>query len=599
MKVLLSALRPLADDEMYRHSVLPLLHELEHQVVATEIVAGRYEVERGNWRECVAASGFEVVSHEEAVSKDRISSGSRVYSNVQTTGPYRTMQALKNVVKGEWDRDEDDKRRGLEVSHMAQLMKAPYGCGVCTDHDFPEEAIKPRHFFGTTLCPVGDRNGRGVDLGLSDPSRKCINMERGKYGINVGVVQIPPPVNGKINFGQDVGINMSLIKGILRSGGTIIFEVNEALPYLPGREMELSELHADDVNVCFVEGAGHLDMMPDSSTAIREGVVPSAPSEADLVDYGDKRRRKASAEVQIAINIANMLQDGDVIQMGIGAVPTWVMLYLREQEADVDVWSEVIDDGVAAYFDDRTEQGRANIERFIREGRKITAGFVIGKDMLFDLMKKYPQLFYIPPTIEVNDPKIIGLNEHFHAINAATKISMAGQIAAFTIDGKMRSGIGGNHDMAEGTGESWLQHSEDSEEESRAASVIGTLSVRVVYMDSSAFTDIDDAYEVPEDGSSDNLYWRDLSAWSDTVATDGKVPVLVSKILPGLGKDAAAQRMFDCAMIVTEWGDTGDLSSMSVGERITAISGVAHPVFREKLREIARADGWEVNGDAS
>ncbi len=70
------------------------------------------------------------------------------------------------------------------------------------------------------------------------------------------------------------------------------------------------------------------------------------------------------------------------------------------------------------------------------------------------------------------------------------------------------------------------------------------------------------------------------------------VRVWVSKITTGLKEEAALQRIGDVTRVATEQGITENLRPFSINQRIRAIIGVAHPVFRAKLTEAAKKQGW-------
>ncbi|MFA6435799.1 MAG: acetyl-CoA hydrolase/transferase C-terminal domain-containing protein, partial [Candidatus Gracilibacteria bacterium] len=372
---------------------------------------------------------------------------------------------------------------------------------------------------------------------------------------------------------------------ILKTGGRIIFEVNEALPYAAGEELDLKKLQGKKeslsaVHVSFVIGVNNLDMM--------------IPGEKTLTKNG-KKSSKAQMQEAIARHVANLIQDGDTVQCGIGEIPAEVLKHLRDAHTNVDIYTEVIADGIIDYFDPETEGGRMNMERFIREGRKVVLGFAVGSRRLIEFVGRYPQLFEFRRSLHVNAPANVAAIPNFKAVNGATEVTMGGQVMAFTVNGSALSGIGGQGDMATGALGGHTRRPNDT-----SASIIVLPSMRQeTFVYDSAEVIPEDRYVVPPGESDLRLYYRPQKNNNPVAIPDGKVKVKVwvSKVVLGPGLDATTQRMGQLAHLVTENGVTPRLHHLSVGHRICEIIKLAHPAFKKGLVEGAQAQGWLSNID--
>ena len=100
--------------------------------------------------------------------------------------------------------------------------------------------------------------------------------------------------------------------------------------------------------------------------------------------------------VAIAKNVAGLIEDGAVIQTGIGGLPDAVLPLLMDRK-DLGVHSELVSDSVIPLVDRGDQRGRKNFKP-----RKIILGFVLGTKKLFDFVDNNPIFEFHPnvtPTI--------------------------------------------------------------------------------------------------------------------------------------------------------------------------------------------------------
>jgi acyl-CoA hydrolase len=81
-------------------------------------------------------------------------------------------------------------------------------------------------------------------------------------------------------------------------------------------------------------------------------------------------------------------------------------------------------------------------------------------------------------------------------------------------------------------------------------------------------------------------YWRTFIRAGLHTSTDERKSRLVSRIVPRLDGPVTTPRI-DTHYIVTEFG-VANLKGLSSTERAHALIGLAHPEFRDELREAAR-----------
>jgi 4-hydroxybutyrate CoA-transferase len=151
----------------------------------------------------------------------------------------------------------------------------------------------------------------------------------------------------------------------------------------------------------------------------REGPgLPSVESSRPLCEM--KRPEVTELHVAIARNVASLIEDGSVLQTGIGGIPDAVLPFLSDRR-DLGVHSELVSDGVIPLI----ETGVITGARKNFKPRKIIAGFVLGSKEMFDFVDNNP-IFEFHPTSYTNDPALISRNDKMVAINSALQLDLTG-----------------------------------------------------------------------------------------------------------------------------------------------------------------------------
>jgi acyl-CoA hydrolase len=156
--------------------------------------------------------------------------------------------------------------------------------------------------------------------------------------------------------------------------------------------------------------------------------------------------RSEPDEVQRAIgrHVAELIEDGATLQLGIGAIPDAVLQQLTDRR-DLGVHTEMFSDGVM----DLAERGVITGVHKVRDRGKIVSAFVIGSRRLMDFIDDNPRVEL--RTIDyTNDPQNVRQFDHFVAVNSALQVDLTGQVCAESLGTHQYSGVGGQMDFMQG-----------------------------------------------------------------------------------------------------------------------------------------------------
>jgi acyl-CoA hydrolase len=232
--------------------------------------------------------------------------------------------------------------------------------------------------------------------------------------------------------------------------------------------------------------------------------------------------------------IADLIEDGSTIQLGIGGIPNAVAAELFGKN-DLGIHTEMFTDGMVDLFEAGVITGRKKT----LVPNKMVATFALGTKKLYDFIDDNPGVQILNGNW-VNDPYVIGQNHMMVSINTTLEIDLTGQCSSESIGHRQFSGTGGQADTAIG-----------------AQISPGGKAFIALY----STTDI----KVPG---------------SDERKT-------ISKIVPSLAKGAAVSlSRNDVDYVVTEFG-VAALRGASLRERVKRLIAIAHPDFREGLRKEA------------
>ncbi len=239
----------------------------------------------------------------------------------------------------------------------------------------------------------------------------------------------------------------------------------------------------------------------------------------------------APTEVERAIaeNVEAFIPDGATLQTGIGAVPSMVATLLAEGGGSgYGVHSEMFTTGLMRLH----QAGKVANRKGSFDGVSVCT-FAAGTRELYDWLHECREVAFLPVDV-VNSPEAIGRNPAMVTINAAMAVDIHGQVIADTIGGVQYSGIGGHEDFVSGPA-----------------------------------LDEDD---------------RSVLCLPSTITVGDQMR---SRIVPWFEAGAVITTpRHQVDVIVTEHG-AAELQGKTVHQRGLALAAIAHPAFREGLREAA------------
>lgn len=163
--------------------------------------------------------------------------------------------------------------------------------------------------------------------------------------------------------------------------------------------------------------------------------------ELPQVDYGAKMGKE---EITIGKYIAELIDDGSTLQMGIGTIPDAVFRSLHNHK-HLGVHTEMCSDGIVELFEkDIIDNTKKRIHPY-----KAVTGFAVGTNKLYNYVNNNPSFAFLDIDY-VNDPHVIRRNPKVVAINSAIEVDVTGQVCADSIGTYQFSGIGGQMDFMRG-----------------------------------------------------------------------------------------------------------------------------------------------------
>jgi len=257
-------------------------------------------------------------------------------------------------------------------------------------------------------------------------------------------------------------------------------------------------------------------------------IVGWCESDYPLLDFAPAPA--GDLDQRIAALVAERIPDGATIQVGIGAVPN-ALMKLLEDHRHLGIHTELLTDGLV----DLIESGAATGLNKVSRPGKIVTTFALGTSRTYDYIADNPMVEMLPVDW-VNDPRIIGREQHFASINATVEVDFLGQCNSEVINGRYWSGSGGQADFARG------------------------------------------AMHSPEGQGFVVLH---------STAHDGEVSRIVPRLSPGA---AVTTDKNTVDKVVTEFG-VAELRGKTIGERTRALIAIAHPDHRDELARAAHEMG--------
>ncbi len=415
------------------------------------------------------------LSAEEAISQ--IKSGDRIWCHSMAATPYKMLEALAEYAKQ------------LENVELLQLH-LEHAEAVC--HPDLEGHLRNRCYFvsHSTRKLVNEGKADYVPIFLSEIPKL---FRSGRQPIDVALIQVSPPdQHGNCSLGVSVEATLAACNAAKR----IIAQINPNMPRTHG-----------DATISLKS----IDYAVEINSEI-PSVEPKVPSDV----FG-----------QIGRNVAELIRDGDCLQMGIGAIPDAVLMNLTGHQ-HLGIHTEMFSSGVVPL----AEAGVIDNSRKVIHQGKIVTGFVMGSNELYRFVDDNTEVAFLD--IEyVNNPAVIRKNPQTVSINSAIQIDLTGQVCADSIGHKVYSGFGGQVDFVTGS-------------------------------------------QLSDGG-------RSIIALPST-AMSGKFSRIVPYLSEGAGVVTSRAQV---DYVVTEYG-VAFLHGLSLCERRERLIAISHPDFREKLSNVGK-----------
>ena len=388
--------------------------------------------------------------------------------------------------------------RNVEIVHMVAMGKGEY----CK----PEYADNFRHnaFFvgGSTRDAIAEGRGDFTPSFFFEIPRQFSTT----MPVDVAMVMVTPPdENGMCSLGVSVDYTLEAVKQAKEAASA----ANESDPQYDANGNEIDQ----QVNPQMPWTGPHSLVSVDELDCIVE-------YEAPLIELAPPKI--GEVEKAIGEHCASLVPDGATLQLGIGAIPDAVLLFLKGKK-DLGIHSEMFSDGVV----ELAEAGViTNAQKTLNPGKFVVA-FLMGTRRLYDFVDHNPDV-ELRPVDYVNNPFIIAQNDNLISINSCVQVDLMGQVASETIGPRQISGVGGQVDFVRG-----------------ASASKGGVSI---------------------------------------MAMPSTVKGKVSKIVPLLDEGAAVTTSRnDIDYVVTEYG-VAALKGRTLRQRARALIEIAHPDFRDGLK---------------
>lgn len=231
-------------------------------------------------------------------------------------------------------------------------------------------------------------------------------IEAGVLGCDVAFVQVSPAdANGDHSF----GLVSDYVQAAVARARVVVAEVNDQVPFTPGELLPASKI--------------------DYAVQVSRPPVQVSPGPIGETDEA------------IARHAAVYIEDGSVIQMGVGAVPDAILRLLFDRK-DLGVHSGMLGDGLV----DLVDAGAVtNARKRIDRGVSIT-GALIGTKRLYDFAHRNREI-RMCTTAYTHDAGVLAQLENLVTINSAMEVDLTGQVNAEQSGSAYLGGTGGQVDF--------------------------------------------------------------------------------------------------------------------------------------------------------
>ena len=225
---------------------------------------------------------------------------------------------------------------------------------------------------------------------------------------------------------------------------------------------------------------------------------------AALLSFGEQGM--SAEDETIAGYIAELVDDGACLQMGIGNLPAAVCRLIGNR-AELGIHTELLTPSLAGLVHSGAVTNR---RKATHPGRSVFT-FAMGDEPFYRWMDGNAQLYSLPVDI-VNDPAEIGRNDHVVSVNATIQVDLQGACNSEFMAGRQHSAAGGQLDFVRGANAS--RHGV-SVIACRSTARGGTVSRIVPRLDGPVTTPRNDVHWVVTEHGAANLRGKSLRERAD------------------------------------------------------------------------------------
>lgn len=369
------------------------------------------------------------------------------------------------------------------------------------DKEYEEKMNNHSWFFSPPTRKARKNGLKTVDyipnnLHMAGTDKLVAEKKEGRTLVFWGAVAPMLEENGFFNLGLSNVYEME----VMEQADRVVFEVNDQMPFIHGE----TGVHINQADT-IVESSWEVPPLP---------IVE--PTET---------------EVTIAQHIADLVEDGSTIQIGIGGIPNAVAKLL-DNKKDLGVHTEMFTESMIDLF----ESGAiTNSKKTLWKGKSVCT-FALGSKRMYKWLNDNPGVWVMKGNY-VNDPYVIAQNDNMVSINTAISVDLQGQVVSEAIGTRQFSGTGGQLDTHRGA--------------IKSKNGKGIIALR-------------------------------------STAKDGKISTIT--VAHPRGATISVPR-HDIDYVVTEFG-VAHLRGKSLAERVELLINIAHPDFREQLKQEAKEIGY-------
>lgn len=335
---------------------------------------------------------YKVVSPEEVLSK--IEPGMAIFLGTGMAEP-RTL--VKHLMAS-----EEPNLQDLEFIQLVSI-----GDTIPIDERYSRK-FRLKTFFSGWIASEAISAGR-VDLIPSRFSRISGLFKSGAIHIDATFIQISQPdENG---YARLLGVDVE--RQAMEAANIVVGEVNSQTPRIMGDTL----VHMDEFNY-FVESTEPPLYIP--------------------------RWSLEDIFLKIAANIANVIEDGSCISLGVGPLYEALAVQLATKK-HLGIHSPFFTDALM----DLIKSGAVTNRRKGVFRGKSASSYLLGSKELMQWLDQNPLVEFQPEDV-IMDPKVIGTNDRMIAILPARKIDLTGNVALHTGKGNFNAGPGNVQELLMG-----------------------------------------------------------------------------------------------------------------------------------------------------